>query len=399
MIRRFFLTLFIFAAFSQIIRAQEWSCMEQDNPKSATTCYGISITIELDSAVVMQGGEIEGYLWQQSVNIQEDWKDAEGENTGVNYTTPKLEKSIYYRRIVFGNCIDQILDTIYSTPAFITVLPEFSAGAIHSNELNTNGESLILTIKNSISAFGGDENISYRWKMDNKVIMGEKPDLEINTATLSFGAYLFTREARDGACAGGWIASDGYWKLTVPDTTPPPPPPCKLKPNDIVAKTDINGTPYILIYPNPDRVFQYQWYKDDKPIANANGQFYYPPNGKLQMNAQYKVEIWEQHDTDCREFTNDYTFSASSNVLAPYFTVAPNPVSNGNFTVSFNQELLQNKNDVYLLTLYSSIGENVLELKMNDLNDITISKQMPKGIYYITLIMDKKQYSEKIIIQ
>ena len=407
MLKRCFLTLLILAACTQIMQAQqEQNCIEQNNPKSATVCYGISITIELDSAMVWSG-KIERYLWEQRIDTLAVWEDAVGENTEINYTTPKLEESTYYRRVVFGACkgveLDTVyMDTIYSAPTLITVLPEFSAGVILSKEINTNGDSLILIIKDTVSASGGDEKITYRWKMDNQVIPGDKPELEIHTDTLSIGTYLFTREARDGACAGGWVASNGYCKVTVPDTTttpPPPPPPCKLNPNDIVAKTDINGTPYMLIYPNPDRVLQYQWYKDDKPIANANGQFYYPPNGKLQKDAQYKVEIWEKHDTTCRNFSNVYKILEKPNLPAPYFTVTPNPVSNDNFTVSFNQELLQNKNDVYLLSIYSSMGEKIWELKINDLNDITISKQMPKGICFITLTVDNEQYSKKIIIQ
>jgi hypothetical protein len=249
-------------------------------------------------------------------------------------------------------------------------------------------------ITNQIFASGGDEMIIYRWKMDNQVISGKEPDIKIYTNTLAFGSYLFTREARDGACAGGWIASDGYYKVIIPQ-----PRFCDLKPNNIVAKTDPNGTPYILLYPNPDRILQYQWYKDDKPIANADEQFYYPPNGTLQMNANYKVEIWESHDIACKKYSNSYIFSGNANLSASGFTVTPNPINNSNFTVSFNREMLQNDNGTYILTIYSALGEKIWELKMNNLNDINIAKSLRQGIFFVTLTTDNKLFTEKIIVQ
>jgi hypothetical protein len=155
----------------------------------------------------------------------------------------------------------------------------------------------------------------------------------------------------------------------------------------------------MLIYPNPDRALQYQWYKDAQPIANANAQFYYPPDGKLQPDAKYKVEIYEAHDVTCRNFTNVYIFSGTTHAPAPYFTVTPNPVTNNEIKLSFNQDLLQNNSGAYRLAIYSSFGEKIWEDRINDLNDVTISKQMHKGIYFITLIIDNKQYTEKIIVQ
>ncbi|MCL2417495.1 MAG: Ig-like domain-containing protein, partial [Bacteroidales bacterium] len=44
--------------------------------------------------------------------------------------------------------------------------------------------------------------------------------------------------------------------------------------NNIVAKTDLSGTPYILILPNPTGDLSFQWYHNGNPIYGATGQFF-----------------------------------------------------------------------------------------------------------------------------
>jgi hypothetical protein len=170
--------------------------------------------------------------------------------------------------------------------------------------------------------------------------------------------------------------------------------------NEIVAKTDLSGIPYMLIYPNPTGNFAYQWHENDIVINGATGQYYYPPNyGKtLKKEAEYKVFVALANDEKCGNYSSPYKLPAQ-NAGAPPFTVTPNPTTNGNFVISFNHDLLADKTETLYITIYSTIGAKIWEQKVNRLDDIAIAKNVPTGLYFITLNMGDKIYSEKLIIQ
>ena len=179
--------------------------------------------------------------------------------------------------------------------------------------------------------------------------------------------------------------------------------------DSIVGKKDTDGNTYMLICPNPTNSnWVYQWYKNDTAIFTVDGkdtvyateQFFYPPNykTKLQENSVYTVYVAEASSVVCGNYTAPYTYKEKITPKAKYFTVSPNPVENGTFTVSFNRDLLQESTD-YVLSIYSVEGKKMWEEKISGLDDITIAKIMTAGIYTITLTDNKKQYSEKIVVK
>jgi hypothetical protein len=168
---------------------------------------------------------------------------------------------------------------------------------------------------------------------------------------------------------------------------------------DIIAKTDLYGTPYMLIYPNPNEIFAYQWVENGMTINSATEQYYYPPNyGRiLKKDAEYKVFVALSNEKKCGNYSSAYKLPAQS-VAAPPFQVSPNPITNSYFTVSFNRDLLTDKTENLRLTIYSTLGAKIWEQKVNSLDDISITQSMPAGLYMITLNVGDNIYSEKLII-
>jgi len=172
--------------------------------------------------------------------------------------------------------------------------------------------------------------------------------------------------------------------------------------NKIVAKTDKNRVPYMLIYPNPTGKFAYQWYKNDTAIANAIEQYFYPPNYNqtLENGAKYKVYVVDLHDLACGGgFTDVYTVSKSI-PQSKYFVVSPNPADGGYFTVSFNRDMLPDNDENSTLSIYSMVGNKVWEQKINILDDVHIPvTTLTSGVYSIILTTDKQRYNEQLIIK
>ena len=81
------------------------------------------------------------------------------------------------------------------------------------------------------------------------------------------------------------------------------------------------------------------------------------------------------------------------------FTVSPNPVRDGCFTVSFNRDLFKDVLGNYLLSVYSITGAKIWEQKINCFDDIAVTQLMASGFYTIVLVVDNKQYSREIIIK
>ena len=162
---------------------------------------------------------------------------------------------------------------------------------------------------------------------------------------------------------------------------------------EIVAKSDSINNAYILIYPAPG--YKYKWYKNDVHETKDTLQFYYREQGLT--SGTYAVEVWEYNEyCACREeITINQTVVTESKLI----TVSPNPVSDGFFTVSFNQEALKDNVSNYVLTIHSLTGLKVWELQVNSLDNLRVDKTMPAGFYFITLTTGKQNYTEKFIIK
>lgn len=155
----------------------------------------------------------------------------------------------------------------------------------------------------------------------------------------------------------------------------------------------------MLIYPNPKESFIYQWYEGDELIPNATLQFYYPPNydnRTLKIGHEYKVSVATERNPDCENYTVEFMPEIKPPGDKP-FTITPNPVPDNLFTVFFNRDLLQDGQN-YTLCIYSLVGQKIWEQKVNRLDNIAITPNMPTGVYMITLYTDEQQYTEKLLI-
>ena len=256
-----------------------------------------------------------------------------------------------------------------------------------------NSKGLVYVVKPS-----DNENYYYLWDIDSK--KGEIVESNQTKATVNWYA---TTAATTGIITAKVSVDNSFqcaytcaYEVAISSENAP------SKLNGIVAKKDKNKTPYMLIYPNPTENFIYQWYKNDSLIAGATEQFFYPPNYNqtLEKGAEYKVYVSEARSVACGSFTEVYTLPAqSSQSQSGYFTLLPNPVSDGRFTVSFNQDLLPDNPINCMLSIYSATGEKVWEQQVLCLDDVHISKTLTAGVYMITLTVDGKRYSEKLLIR
>jgi hypothetical protein len=159
--------------------------------------------------------------------------------------------------------------------------------------------------------------------------------------------------------------------------------------NSIVAKS-YEGKAYLLIYPNPKDTYKYQWYKDGKAIAGANGQYYYPAEG-LETGA-YQVYISYNADANgnlfCGAFSNVYTVGDSKTGFAVY----PNPAATGESLIVVNEST---EGEVYVYTLD---GKFVYSQSISN-GQQTLGVVLPQGIYVLHFNDGENVTTERIVIQ
>jgi len=170
-----------------------------------------------------------------------------------------------------------------------------------------------------------------------------------------------------------------------------------IVPNDIVAKINSAGQPYILIYPNPPQDMIYQWYKNNDSIPGADEQYYYPTSAgietTLEQNAEYKVYVALINAPQCGNFTDPYIWGNKCSGLS----IFPNP-NNGVFSVSLSDAASDLTGSV--LEIYSLEGSVVYSLKVNDPGEINLDLALRKGFYFVKLTTGKsKFYMEKLIVR
>lgn len=157
--------------------------------------------------------------------------------------------------------------------------------------------------------------------------------------------------------------------------------------NGIVQKDN-----YILIYPNPEDDYKYQWYKDGIKVEGANQQFYYQEGGL--DNGIYKVYISNNKDAEnnliCGAFTQEKILNGQTPVS---LSVYPNPTHVGGTIFIIN-----NDNDEALLTIFAIDGRMLHSQTISSgLTPINIS--LSQGIYIARLANGKSGKTEKIVIQ
>ena len=343
------------------------------------------------------------WRWEQSSNGIE-WEFAKGGSGSdeEKYLPPQLREHIYYRCIVTSpGCIDKP-DTITSDPILINVLDKFELTTISKD--TTICEN---TIPNPIEvvAIGGKTPYDYQWQQSETGASGSWTPISgaINSSYQppSLSKTINYRCIVKSDC--GEIQSDTVRIIRITVTSGP------SNLNTIITKNDIDKNPYMLIYPNPESKFVYQWYENNKEIwyirdgdtIYATEQFYYPPNyGQDSLYIGYEYTVYVSYEKrSCGNFTKPYIHTAKAPSESKVFTLSPNPAPNGYFTISFNPDVLQNKTENYLLNIYSLIGEKIWEQKVITLEDVVITKNIPAGLYLVTLNTGNHIYSEKIIVQ
>ena len=158
---------------------------------------------------------------------------------------------------------------------------------------------------------------------------------------------------------------------------------------NIVAKKH-DGKDYLLIYPNPKDTYKYQWYKDGKAIAGANGQYYYPAEGLA--DGDYQVYISFNADAQgnlfCGAFSAVYTVGGTKAVYAIY----PNPALTGEGLVVVNE------GDEAELFVYTLDGKLVHRQVVANGRQ-TIGVVLPQGVYVVRFNDGENVTTERVVIQ
>lgn len=158
----------------------------------------------------------------------------------------------------------------------------------------------------------------------------------------------------------------------------------------LVAKKD-NGREYLLIYPNPQDGYKYQWYKDGTSISGANQQYYYKEGG-LDTGA-YQVYVSFNADANGKLFgglfTDVYVVSSPATL-----NVRPNPASAGSEILVLNES-----GEETVVSLYALDGRLLHQQTMNaPMASLTLN--LPQGLYLVRLTdAQGNQSTEKLIIQ
>ena len=155
-------------------------------------------------------------------NISYRWLIDGGEITGATATnyTPTAEQLADHAQHTFVRQAkdSKCSDWETSENSFVvTLLPEFTPGAIKNlGSLELCPNAAIPTLQDSISATGGDGNISYRWLIDGKEIAGATAANYTPTAEqlADNQTHTFVRQAKDGKC-NDWRNSENSVTITL----------------------------------------------------------------------------------------------------------------------------------------------------------------------------------------
>ena len=159
--------------------------------------------------------------------------------------------------------------------------------------------------------------------------------------------------------------------------------------NGIHVKKMSDGTPYMLIYKNPEEGFKSQWYLNDEAIKDANGQYYMKEQG-LDAGT-YKVYVSFNEDTDglfCGKYSESVDIAVTEKVLAVY----PNPADEGEGLV------VRGLSSEALVSVYSVDGRRLFQERVQ--GDGILPVQLKQGCYFVEILdADQNQHIEKLIIK
>lgn len=159
--------------------------------------------------------------------------------------------------------------------------------------------------------------------------------------------------------------------------------------HDIVAKKH-EGRDYILIYPNPQATYKYQWYKDGEAIKGATGQYLYQEGGL--DNGVYNVYLSFNADAQGNLFGG--AFSGKYTVTAPAtISLCPNPAhANDEFRI-----INENGGEV-TVSIYTLDGRLVHRQTVSGTN-AALHLSLSPGLYLVKMNDIQNEYNEKLIVK
>ena len=178
-----------------------------------TVCFGETKIVKASQP---QGGNgTFAYLWEQKIRSKGIWQPASGVNTTMNYITPALTDTVFYRRTVRTIDNGQLLED-QSLTVKIVVVPEIV------NQLDFRSDStqcenvLSMTIKGKTASGGGTGSITYQWEesvnnADWSAITGaNSKDISVSFQS---GERYYRRKATSQGCI---VASDATHIIALP---------------------------------------------------------------------------------------------------------------------------------------------------------------------------------------
>ena len=121
--------------------------------------------------------------------------------------------------------------------------------------------------------------------------------------------------------------------------------PSELEQKNIVSKNHTDGTPYMLVYPQANLL--YQWFKNGEQLAGETRQYYVPTEG-LEPMSVYTVFVQSQAGGGCGIYSSDWQWDGNP---IGKVCVAPNP-NDGHFVLTLPAQAQK-------VSIYTASGEEV----------------------------------------
>ena len=154
----------------------------------------------------------------------------------------------------------------------------------------------------------------------------------------------------------------------------------------IVCKRKADGTPRMLLYPDPD--LQYQWYHNGTAMNGENKQYYAPDAGFAMDGSCYTVRVKPVGSDDCGFVTLPWCYT--SNTTAK-LSILPNP-NDGRFRLLLPDDAIN-------VRIYNANGQLVLDRETDGEVELTISADLANGFYMVKVQRENGETNtEKLVI-
>ena len=164
----------------------------------------------------------------------------------------------------------------------------------------------------------------------------------------------------------------------------------------------VDGVPLVLIYPLEG--FNYQWYKDDHPIAGATEQYYLLTAEDKTNHATFKVYLKNKEPEFglyCSVYSEEWdngSFLDEGEAFEDLFVVYPNPASD-QIHIVLNEAIDENDLEEAEFVLYNKVGQQVLKQKINHTTTTLLLPVSGSKLYFLLVrINDELRQTKQIIV-